>query len=369
MDPKSFGYHIQRLIEKKDLDEEASYQCFKDLLTNGQSELQQGAFLAALVSKGETAEELYGAWRAIYELDTVKVTTPLPDPLFENSGTGMDGLFTFNVSTASAIVASSLGVVMARHGARALTSKCGTVDILEALGINVEAEVELVAESIKETGIGLFNGMSPKVHPGALARILSQIHFGSTFNISASLASPVRPKLALRGVYREDLMEKIGMLMRRIGYERAMVVHGLVDGHQKGMDEISPCGITKILQFDSKEVKRYELTPQDLGIPTYEIKDIVFSGDLKEEIKRFLLVLGGKGSKACTDFTAINSGAILYVADKAESILKGKEMAMEAISSGKALQKLVEWVGIQRDPAKEGPKRLLSLLSSLRLLS
>lgn len=367
MDPKTFGYYVQQLIDKKDLDPDTSYNLFKEILLNNQSDLQQGAFLAALVSKGETVEELYGAWKAIYELDTVKVERALPDPLFENSGTGMDGLFTFNVSTASAVVAASLGVVMARHGARALTSKCGTVDILESVGINVEADVDLVAKSIAETGIGIFNGMSSKVHPGALARILSQVRFGSTLNISASLASPVRPKLALRGVYNEDLQKRIPHLMRQIGYERAMVVYGLVDGTNRGMDEISPCGITKVVEFHLDHFLHYELTPEELGIQRHDLSEILFQGDLEEERRKFLLVLAGKGPRACIEFTAINAGAILYISGKANSHRKGTEMSLEAIYSGKAVQKLLDWASVQTDPNQKGLEQLKQLLSSLKL--
>ncbi|MCX7856392.1 MAG: anthranilate phosphoribosyltransferase [Deltaproteobacteria bacterium] len=367
MDPRSFGRHIMSLIEKKDLDEKTSYEMFSDVLLNRQSEVQQGAFLAALVAKGETVDELYGAWKAIYELDTIKVQTSLPGPLVENSGTGMDNLYTFNVSTASAIVASSLGVIMVRHGARALTSKCGTVDILEALGLDVEAPVEKVAESVKEAGIGLFNGMSAKVHPGALARILSKMYFGSTFNISASLASPVIPQLAIRGVYSSRIIEKMANLMKRIGYEKGMVAHGEVEGLNKGMDEISPCGKTKVIEFSRDKMTRYELEPEDFGIPRCKLSDIQSKENMEEEVKRFLLVLAGKGSEACVNFTAINAGAILYIAEKCGTLLQGKEMAQEAMVSGRAIKKLVQWVSIQDHPEKKGLNVLLKLLEDLGL--
>lgn len=141
---KKFGAVIQRLIDGESLSRDETYSMFRQVLLNQQPELQQGAFLAALVSKGETAQEIAGAWQAIDELDTVHVRDDLPSVLVENSGTGMDSLKTFNVSTAAAIVASACGVTMARHGARALTSFCGTVDILESLGIDVECDVATV---------------------------------------------------------------------------------------------------------------------------------------------------------------------------------------------------------------------------------
>ena len=151
---KEFGRKIQRLIDGGDLSRDDTYDMFRQILLNQQPDLQQGAFLAALAAKGEIAREISGAWAAIDEIDTTHVSSDLLGPLFENSGTGMDRLKTFNVSSASAIVASACGVRMARHGARALTSVCGTVDILEALGIDVECDVDTIERSIRIAGIG-----------------------------------------------------------------------------------------------------------------------------------------------------------------------------------------------------------------------
>jgi anthranilate phosphoribosyltransferase len=239
---KEFGWNIQKLIEKNDLSRQQSYDMFKQVLLNQQPDLHLGAFLAALTSKGETPQEIAGAWQAIMELDTTAVSKKFDAPVVENSGTGMDRLKTFNVSSAAAIVAAAGGVRLARHGARALTSTCGTVDLLEAIGIDVECEVQTVENSIERAGIGLFNGMSPKVHPQSLARILSQIRFGSTLNIAASLASPCRPTHALRGVYSKGIISHVSDVMKEIGYQRAIVVHGLDATNENGMDEFSTIG-------------------------------------------------------------------------------------------------------------------------------
>ena len=141
---------------------------FHPILLNEQPDLQQGAFLAAITAKGPTPEEIAGIWEAIYEVDTVKVRPEVSGPLVENCGTGMDSIKTFNVSTAAALVAASDGVFIARHGARAITSRCGTVDLLESLGIDMECDAAVVKRSIEKAGIGIFNGMSQKVHPQAL---------------------------------------------------------------------------------------------------------------------------------------------------------------------------------------------------------
>lgn len=342
-----FGRAVQRLIEGEDLDGEETYQMFKQVLENAQPELQQGAFLAALKAKGETADEIYGAWKAIDELDTIHTQGDLPGGLFDNSGTGMDRLKTFNVSSASAIVTAACGVPMARHGARALTSKCGTVDMLESLGIDVECEVGLVENSIREAGIGLFNGMSPNVHPGALGRILSQIRFGSTLNIAASLANPARPALGLRGVYSGSVMDNVVEVMQKIGYKKGMVVHGFDNDSGMGMDEISPCGQTVIHEFSEDEVKKQTFVPEHAGIKTVKFSEIAFSGSIEEESRKFLSVLSGKGNESCVNFVCLNAGAILYLADKCKSIKDGVQMSRDAISSGMAINKLDQWVSVQ----------------------
>jgi anthranilate phosphoribosyltransferase len=172
-----FGAVITRLIQKENLTRKESERAFISLLNNEVTEMQQGAFLAALTAKGETRQEVSGAWQAIYDLDTVKIMLDRGLMAADNSGTGMDAFKTFNISTASAIIAAAGGIPMARHGARAITSVCGAVDMAEALGVDVECAASVVANSIETANIGLFNGMSPNIHPRALGRILSRIHY------------------------------------------------------------------------------------------------------------------------------------------------------------------------------------------------
>jgi len=357
---QAFGQNIQRLIIGENLSYDETYNMFKEVFENRQPDLHQGAFLAALVAKGETVEEIAGAWKAIDEIDTVHTGSDMPDGLFENSGTGMDSLKTFNVSSASAIVAAACGVPMARHGARALTSKCGTVDMLEAVGIDVECDVSVVEKSIREAGIGLFNGMSPNVHPGALGRILSQIRFGSTLNIAASLANPARPALGLRGVYSEKLVASVGNVMRRIGYKKGMVVYGISSESGLGMDEISPCGKTLIHEFNEEGSKEYWFIPEDAGLKTVSFEEIAFTGTLEDEATRFVSVLSGYGHDSCQSFTCLNAGAILYIAGKAQNMKEGVEMARETIRSGKAIEKLRQWAGVQNTNSNKGTKSLVS---------
>jgi anthranilate phosphoribosyltransferase len=344
---KEFGARINRLIQRQDLTEEETYDMFRAVLLNQQPELQQGAFLAALVAKGETADELAGAWRAIYELDTVHASNELPKPVFENSGTGMDGIKTFNVSSAAAIVAAAAGVTMARHGARAITSVCGAVDIMEAVGIGADCDIEVVERSIRETGIGLFNGTSPKVHPAGLGRILSQIRFGSTLNIAASLAHPCKPSLGLRGVYAESIMEKVAETMQMIGYERGMVVYGLDEETGAGMDELSVSGKNCVVEFSAGKRQRISFAPEDVGLRRSRAADIASTGCLDTESIRFLEVLSGRDHGACIDFTCLNAGAILYTAGKCDNLQKGISLSRDIIESGHAIKKLREWASVQ----------------------
>ncbi len=361
MTVEEFGAAVQRLIGKKDLSREETYRLFCEVLQNRQPDLQQGAFLAALVAKGETDEEIAGAWEAIDRLDTVHIDD-LPEDLFENSGTGMDAIKTFNVSSAAAVIAASCGVTMARHGARAITSKCGTVDVLEKAGIDVECPAETVARSIRQAGIGIFNGMSAHVHPGALGRILSQIRFGSTLNIAASLANPARPSLGLRGVYNEPMVDRAANVMRQIGYRRAMVVFGRDAESGLGMDEFSVCGPTTVSRFDESSAERYVAYPEDFGISRHPVAEVASLGCREQESIRFYQVLSGNGQhKACEDFACLNAAAILNTAGVCDDMCKGLELARESIGTGAALEKLRQWASHQDAGSGAGPERLLAL--------
>jgi anthranilate phosphoribosyltransferase len=359
---KQFGGNIQQLIEKNDLSRQQSYDMFKQVLLNQQPDLQQGAFLAALTSKGETPQEIAGAWQAIVELDTTPVSQEFETPLVENSGTGMDRLKTFNVSSAAAIVAAAGGVRLARHGARALTSTCGTVDLLEAIGIDVECEVQTVENSIERAGIGLFNGMSPKVHPQSLARILSQIRFGSTLNIAASLASPCRPTHALRGVYSKGIIPHVADVMKEIGYQRAIVVHGFDATNENGMDELSTIGESAVSEFfpDGRDIT-YSITPEDVGIPRTDYGKIAATGDLQSEAVRFLKVIGGVDYPECRDITCFNAGAIFYLIGKVDGIKEGVTYARELIDTQMALKKICEWVSVQTEADPSGLSTLVNV--------
>jgi anthranilate phosphoribosyltransferase len=344
---REFGWNIQRVLSGEHLTREKTRELFSEILKNQQPDLQQGAFLAALSAKGETADEIAGAWEAIVELDTTAATDLGEGPLVDNSGTGMDSLKTFNVSSAAAIVAASAGIRLARHGARGLTSACGTVDVLEALGIDVDCPVPVVSESIRRLGIGLFNGMSPEVHPNALGRILSQIRFGSTLNIAASLASPCRPTHALRGVHSVAAMEQVGAVMRAIGYQSALIVHGFNGDKTAGMDELSTLGESEVLELrEDGSSTRYTITPESVGLPRANFEDIASSGNVDLEATRMLMVLAGKGHERRQDLVCLNAGALFYLVKRAPSIEAGIRLAHAQLGQT-AINLLSRWTKTQ----------------------
>lgn len=363
---KIFGACITRLINKQDMTREESKEMFLQVLRNEQPDLQQGAFLAALIAKGETAEEIAGSWEAIYESDTVKVRPETTEGIVENCGTGMDTLKTFNISTAASLIAAAAGIPMAKHGARAITSVCGTVDILEELGVDVECDPDIVTKSIEKAGIGIFNGMSAKVHPMALGRILSQISFGTTLNIAASLANPALPQYAVRGVYARELVEPVARVMKEIGYKKAIVVHGMDRDGQKGMDEASTLGETVVAELkEDGSIINYTFTPSDMGYAAAEASDLSPTPDRQAEAKRLLALLTGKENGARRDIVCLNAALILYLMDKCASIKDGCALAGEILSAGKAYQKLEDWVKEQNALPGQGLQKLHALYASV----
>jgi anthranilate phosphoribosyltransferase len=359
---RQFGALIMRLIRKENLSRSESRDAFFTILEDATTEMQQGAFLSALAAKGETEDEVAGAWEAIYELDTRQVFLNAQMPLLENSGTGMDTFKTFNISTAASILAAAGGIMMARHGARAITSVCGTVDMAEALGVDVECSADMVAESIEKVGIGLFNGMSPKIHPRALGRILSKLSFGSTLNIAASLANPALPEMGVRGVYAKEMIRPVAKVMKAIGYRRAVVLYGSIDGSDKGMDEASVCGATFCAELTHEgDIREFSFRPEDLGLNCQDPVGLLPAGDIGREAKRFVSLIRGKSSGTRKAAALLNAGLIFYAAGKTDTIRDGIGTAASALSDGAAYQTLEKWVAAQNNDPEAGRRRLAGL--------
>lgn len=350
-DQRRFGAAIQQLIQRRDLTRDQACDLMREVLAARQPELHQGAFLAALAAKGETAEEIAGVWAAIDGEDTVHARG-LPDDCCDNSGTGMDPVKTFNISTLAAVVAAAGGAVLARHGARALTSACGTVDLCEALGIAVEVEPDQVAAGVRTCGLGLFNGMSPRVHPGALFRLLSVIRFGSILNIAASLASPARPTLMVRGVHNPALLEQVAEVLPRIGVRRAWVVHGFGPDGQPAHDELSVTGSSRIIDVDGPRIERFTIMPEDVGLRRWSPSDLAPVTPVTAAAESALRLLAGQGKPAQHQAVVLNAAAILVVTGREPGLSQAVAHADHLISSGQALDRLHRWVAVAGDPAR-----------------
>jgi anthranilate phosphoribosyltransferase len=349
---KQFGEMISALQQGKDLTRKQSAACWKEVIENTQPELQQGAFLAALSMKGETEGEIAGSYDAIYESDTEKVDLSHL-PIVENCGTGMDTLKTFNISTAASIVAAAAGVPIAKHGARAITSKCGTVDVLEQLGVDVECDVETVKRSIESVGIGIFNGMSQSVHPAALFRILSQIRFGSTLNIAGSLAHPASPRLGVRGVWSSRMVRQTAATMATIGYRRALVVFGWNDARNAGIDEFSTMGPSQVAELhEDGRIEEYEVTPEDFGMERVAYRDIAAADNVVAAARLVRSVLEGQGTRAQRDIVCLNTAPVLRMANKVDTLAEGVTLARRIIDEGVATHKLNDWVAKQQRVCK-----------------
>ena len=357
---RQFGQIITRLIGRENLSREESFSAFCMILNNEVTDMQQGAFLAALTGKGETAAEVAGGWQAVYELDTKKVALDKL-PIVDNCGTGMDSFKTFNISTAASLVAAAGGVIVARHGARAITSSCGTVDMAEGLGVDVECSVDVVEKSIRQAGIGLFNGMSPEVHPMALGRILSQIHFGSPLNIAASLAHPAMPKVAVRGVYSSTLLHPVADVMQKIGYTDALVVYGAITGSDKGMDEGSVCGTTFCVQLKDGIKREFSFSPEECGLGLHDPQLLAADGERDSAVLKMYRLLAGRGDVAQSDAVLLNSALIFFVQNSVPTIAAGVEKARELLFSGQVLTALKRWVEVQNRTPSVGLAKLSEL--------
>ncbi|MCR4962373.1 MAG: anthranilate phosphoribosyltransferase [Firmicutes bacterium] len=335
---------IERMTRGGSLGYEDTREMFARILRNEESAMEQGAFLAVMTMKGADIGELAAIRDAVRNVDTVTVEIRTDRPLCDNCGSGADTFKTFNISTAAAITAACLGAAVARHGSRSITSGCGTVDLCEALGIDVSASPLQVAASVESCGLGLFNGNDISVHPTGLFRILSDIHFGTVLNNAASMASPASPQYGLRGVNDPALLTQMARLMKRAGYRRAMTVFGKVDGTDLFMDEASTLGETLYVMIDEHgKVTEGSFRPQDMGLPPGRAEDVTAWGSVDREAERMRSILRGEGSRSCRDIAALNCGLLLFTAGLAPTAPQGVAMALETLGSGRCLDKLEEW--------------------------
>jgi anthranilate phosphoribosyltransferase len=363
---RQFGAIVVRLTRGENITRAEAKECWRQICEEEQSDLQQGGFIGALKSKPETPEEVAGTFEALYEYDTIKVTVDTPAPLIDNCGTGADTLKTFNISTGAAITAASLGLYVVRHAARAISSNCGAIDVVEALGVNVESAPQLPKQSIEKAGICAWNAFLPTVHPKTLARVLSQIRFGSAINLVGPLLNPTMPTFKVMGVPNKEMIEIEVKTLRELKFKRAFVMHGLDDNSSKGMDELSTIGTTHVAELlEDGSIENYTITPEDFGLKRPAFEEIASSRDVEKDALTLLRVLAGKDTGCRSDIVCLNAAPLLYVYGQAPDLKQGFAMAKEALADGRALNKLRDWVTWQNDSPEQGLPTLEKMIEKM----
>lgn len=352
---RDFGAVISALTRGEDIDRETAKSCWLQICEEAQPDLQQGAFMAALAAKGETPSEIAGTFEALYEADTTKVDLDVDQPIIDNCGTGADTLKTFNISTAAAIVAASQDVIVVRHAARAISSNCGAIDVIEALGVNVEAENHIPKQSIEKAGIGAWNAFLPQVHPKTLGRVLSQVRFGSTINIVGPLLNPTMPEYKVMGVPNVDMVDIEAKTLRELGIKRGFLMYGLDRNSDKGMDELSTLGTSKIAELHADgSITHGEITPSDFGMDFVDYEAVASSRDVIKDAVALTRVIIGADQGAKEDIVCLNTAPLLYLMGKVSTLEDGVALARKAIRDGSALNKLRDWVTWQNADPSDG---------------
>ena len=325
---------IAQLVKREDLTSEVMEQVMEEIMTGEATDAQKASFLTALSMKGETIDEITSAAkvlrshceRFLNDMDVLEIV-----------GTGGDGSNTINISTLSSVVVSAAGIPVAKHGNRAASSKCGTADCLEALGVKIDCAPARSAQILKD--INLCFLFAQKYHPAMrfVGAVRKEMGIRTLFNVLGPLANPAGATMQLFGVYSEELVEPLAHVLRNLGVKRAMVVYG-----RDSMDEISLSAETKVCEFKNDEFKSYVIKPEDLARTRCNKEDVV-GGTPQENAAIVNDILGGaKGPK--TDVVLLNAGAAIYLASDGITLKDGIEKAREIIVSGKAKKQLKEFI-------------------------
>jgi anthranilate phosphoribosyltransferase len=326
-----FRKNLNKIIQGQNLSQSEMSQMILDIFSGDRTDAQIGAFMAALATKGETFEELVGAARAMRK-KAVKIQVS-SRVVVDTVGTGGDSSNTFNISTTTAFVVAGCDITVAKHGNRSVSSKCGSADVLEALGVNLDLDPEIVEEAIEELGIGFL--FAPKYH-GAMKYAMNarkQVGIRSIFNMLGPLSNPASANYQLLGVYAPELTEMFAQALNLLGVKKAFVVHG-----HDGLDEISICAPTRISELDSGQIKTFDLNPEKYFKELADPGDL-YGGDAQKNAQITKKVLAGeKGPRR--NIVLLNASAALVAAGKANDFFMGIKLAEESIDTGAAMDKL-----------------------------
>ena len=330
---------IEKIVNKEDLTYNEAYTVMNEIMTGQTTATQNAAFLAALSTKSTKAEtkfEIAGCAAAMRD-NSVKLETNMD--VFELVGTGGDGANSFNISTTSAIIAASGGMKVAKHGNRAASSKCGTADCLEALGVNIDQSPEKCLELLEKANMCFFFAQKYHTSMKYVGAIRKELGFRTVFNILGPLTNPASPKMQLLGVYDEYLVKPLAEVLINLGVKRGMVVYG-----QDKLDEISLSSETTICEFKDGWFKTYEIKPEDFGFTRCTKADLL-GGTPEENAQITLSILNGEKSHK-RNAVLLNAGAALYIGGKAENLENGIKLAENLINTGKALETLNKLIEI-----------------------
>ena len=330
---------IEKIVRKEDLTYDEAYTVMNEIMKGQTSQTQNAAFLAALSTKStraETIAEISGCAAAMREL-----ATPVPHPglkVLEIVGTGGDRSNTFNISTTSAFVIAAAGVKVAKHGNRAASSKSGTADVQEALGVNIQQSPEKALEMLN--GCGMCFLFAQKYHSAMkyVGPIRKELGFRTVFNILGPLTNPANPDFFLLGVYDEYLVEPVAKVLDKLGVTNAVVVHG-----KDCLDEVSPSAPTTVCELKDGYYRTTQICPEDFGL-VRGTKDELVGGTAKENAEITKGVLSGKIQGTKRNAVLMNAGLALYVAQKAPTMRAGIELAAEMIDSGKAYKTMEAYI-------------------------
>lgn len=331
---------IVKIVNKEDLSFDEAYTVMNEIMSGQTTPTQNSAFLAALSTKStraETTSEIAGCAAAMRDHATKLVTDM---DLFEIVGTGGDNSQSFNISTTSALVAAAGGMKVAKHGNRAASSKCGTADCLEALGVNIEQSPQRCLELLQEVGMCFFFAQKYHTSMKYVGAIRKELGFRTVFNILGPLTNPGSPRMQLLGVYDEYLVEPLAQVLIDLGVRRGMVVYG-----QDKLDEISMSAPTTVCEFKDGWFKSYTIKPEDFGFARCT-KEELAGGTPQENAEITLAILKGKEKGPKRNTVLMNAGASLYIGGKAESFQDGVGLAAQLIDSGRALATLHKFIEV-----------------------
>jgi anthranilate phosphoribosyltransferase len=330
---------IRTVTENRNLTADQMRVVMRTIMTGDATPAQIGGFLIGLRMKGETVEEIAAAAEVMRELATrVGVSGP---HLVDTCGTGGDGASTFNISTAAAFVVAAAGGKVAKHGNRSVSSKCGSADVLEAAGVDLNLSPEQVAQCVNEVGVGFM--FAPKHHSAMKHAIGPRKEMGvrTIFNLLGPLTNPAGAPNQIVGVFADQWVEPLAQVLGRLGSEHVLVVHS-----SDGLDEISNGASTHVAELRDGEVRSFTVTPEELGIKTGKLSDISVK-NAAESLSMVESVLGGQAGPA-RDVVSLNAGAAIYAAGLAASLAAGVKRASEVIESGAARDKFYALVGLSK---------------------